>query len=243
MCTVSWVHEDDGYQLLCNRDELRTRAEAYPPQIVTREGIRCAAPVDGDCGGTWIGVNEFGVSLCLLNGAPRAAAPLCSRGFIVRDLLPGGPTEGILARALRMDLTMYAPFTLVALEPCCPAALVEWSGTQRTITTNADSRMPLISSSLDTEGVIARRGAAFRHHRAAAGRLDSRTLRQFHESHGAEPGPDSACMHRTDAQTVSFSWIKVSSARIEFLYTPGPPCLRRSPYAPIFMDRTQHARQ
>ncbi len=24
MCTVSWIHQDEGYQLLCNRDDART---------------------------------------------------------------------------------------------------------------------------------------------------------------------------------------------------------------------------
>ena len=37
MCTVSWVHEEDGYQLLCNRDEKRTRTQALSPE--TKRGL------------------------------------------------------------------------------------------------------------------------------------------------------------------------------------------------------------
>jgi len=46
MCTVSWIHDSDGYEVLCNRDEKLTRQPALPPQIRERDGIRYLAPVD-----------------------------------------------------------------------------------------------------------------------------------------------------------------------------------------------------
>ena len=52
MCPVSWVHEEGGYQLLCNRDEKRTRAQAASPRIDVTEGVRFIAPVDADRGGS-----------------------------------------------------------------------------------------------------------------------------------------------------------------------------------------------
>lgn len=67
MCTVSWLHKAKGYVLLCNRDERHTRKPALGPRISERNGISFIAPVDGDHGGSWIGVNQFGLTLCLLN--------------------------------------------------------------------------------------------------------------------------------------------------------------------------------
>ncbi|PWT90672.1 MAG: hypothetical protein C5B56_05030, partial [Proteobacteria bacterium] len=68
MCTVSWVHQPDGYHLLCNRDEKRTRGVASGPRLQRCGGVNYLAPMDPDFGGTWIATNEFGISLCLLNG-------------------------------------------------------------------------------------------------------------------------------------------------------------------------------
>ncbi len=90
MCTVSWVHEDRGYQLFSNRDEKLTRGVANDPQLLCRDGVRFLAPIDGDFGGTWIAANEFGVSVCLLNGAAKSHragdSHHRSRGQIVLDL-------------------------------------------------------------------------------------------------------------------------------------------------------------
>jgi hypothetical protein len=69
MCTVTWVHDDEGYRLFCNRDELNTRTLAEPPKVFERDGVRFLAPRDPDFGGTWISVNEAGLTVCLLNGA------------------------------------------------------------------------------------------------------------------------------------------------------------------------------
>src|SRR6516165_698509 len=90
MCTVSWVHQRGGYHLLCNRDEKLTRGTAFAPALIERGGVRFIAPIDADFGGTWLAVNEFGISLCLLNGdagtAPSGATPRRSRGLLLREL-------------------------------------------------------------------------------------------------------------------------------------------------------------
>ena len=78
MCTVSWLRQSNGYQLFCNRDEKRTRRPSSGPQLLVRDGVRFLAPIDADFGGTWIAVNEFGLSLVLVNrgsGITRKAEP------------------------------------------------------------------------------------------------------------------------------------------------------------------------
>jgi hypothetical protein len=220
MCTVSWLHQDDGYQLLCNRDEKRTRATATGPEVRVRDGVLFVSPTDQDAGGTWIGTNELGISLCLLNGAPTQRA-YKSRGLLVLDLLSASSLEEVRQRVRSRDLCSFAPFTLVVLEPRRSAARIEWSGHELS---EGEPCMPLVSSSFDPKGVRSKRSDEFVKRSHAAGELTPSVLIGFHVSHGAGANAYSPCMHRSDAQTVSFSWVKVTKLEIEFFYLPGAPC-------------------
>jgi hypothetical protein len=77
------------------------------------------APIDGDSGGAWIGTNEFGVSVCLLNGARRCVqvetADARSRGLLLIDLMTGSSVFEVKEHVSNADLTPYAPFTLAVL--------------------------------------------------------------------------------------------------------------------------------
>jgi hypothetical protein len=218
VCTVSWVHQPDGYHLLCNRDEKLTRGTAFAPRVVTRGGVRYIAPVDSDAGGTWISANEFGVSLCLLNANGLGGAK--SRGALVQQLA-WAPTAPECALWLKhLDLRVYAPFTLVILEPRRSAILGAWNGQELDVDLAGDRYMPLTSSSYDAEGVRRARLNEF-------ARFGTTNLYSFHASHGSGPDAYSPCMHRPDAETVSFSWVIVSQDSIRFSYSPGAPCQSR----------------
>jgi Transport and Golgi organisation 2 len=217
MCTVSWVHAADGYHLLCNRDEKRTRSAALPPCVERFDGVKVIAPRDGDFGGSWIAVNELGVAVCLLNGTPRPAPE--SRGHLLLGLSSVRSALEARERIVRMELGAYAPFTLVAIEPGKPVVVMDWDETKRFTT---DSPGPLISSSFDPAGVRAARQCEFA--RLVAGGITPHSLYSFHESHGSEAGPYSPCMHRVDAETVSFSWVTVTRRGVSFFYGPGSPC-------------------
>src|SRR5262245_8061057 len=65
--TVSWTPTREGYALRFNRDERRTRGPGLPPGMMEGDGVRFLAPTDADAGGTWIGVNQFGLTVGLLN--------------------------------------------------------------------------------------------------------------------------------------------------------------------------------
>src|SRR6516164_3683599 len=134
MCTVTWLREDGGYHLFCNRDEKLTRQPALPPRLGVREGVRYLAPIDGDFGGTWIATNEFGVSLCLLNGTsgPRPAV-VRSRGLLVLDLASSRSLTEVANSIGGGDLSLYAPFTLTALSHSEPAMVIEWNGSRSSI--------------------------------------------------------------------------------------------------------------
>jgi hypothetical protein len=136
MCTVTWVHEDDGYHLLCNRDEKKTRAPASGPRLALCDGVQYVAPVDGEAGGAWIGSNAFGVSVCLLNGVSLSGDEgritpgrrHTSRGLLLPKLMAGESVEEVCDRVWRSDLDAFAPFTLAVIEPDRNAAVVEWTG-------------------------------------------------------------------------------------------------------------------
>jgi transport and Golgi organization protein 2 len=224
MCTVSWIHDAHGYQLLCNRDEKLTRKSALEPRLTARNGTRFLAPVDGDFGGTWIATNEFGVSVCLLNGANltgseiHAPALRRSRGLLPLDLIPEASVAAICDRLRETDLSAFAAFTLAALEPGHPAAVLEWDGAKKTLHFEEAGRHMLTSSSFDSEEVRRRRQEEYRHVHA------DDELFAFHRSHAPARSAYSTCMHRTDAETVSFSWIRVSEEVATFYYTPAAPC-------------------
>lgn len=227
MCTVSWLHDESGYQLFCNRDEKLTRLPARSPRIGYRNGIRFLAPVDGDFGGTWIATNEFGVSLCLLNDSnaggievPRPPNSV-SRGLLLLHLIDATSTDAVRGRLARADLSAFAAFTLVVLEPRQPVAIVKWNGVRQSVARG--ETLPLTSSSFDADGVRTARLAEYLRLAGSEAR-DAKTHFAFHKSHGGGPGPYSPCMHRVDAETVSFTCVKVTPARADYFYLGGPPC-------------------
>ena len=226
MCTASWLFSGDGYHLLFNRDEKRTRARGIPPDVWTRGGIQGIAPRDGDSGGTWISVNEFGVSVCLLNGVPKETRPASeSRGALVQEMSDADSVGEVRWRIEKTDLARFAPFQLVAIEPGEVPLVWTWGEGRLRLERNA--RLPLTSSSFDTETVIRSRQTEFERRAAAAGVVDERLLLDFHTSHGpgdSRPSAYSTCMHRQDAETVSFSWIHAMPDEVEFFYAAGAPC-------------------
>ena len=132
MCTVSWLRQADGYVLLCNRDERHTRKPAGDPRIGDVRGVSFVAPIDGDHGGSWIGVNQFGLTLCLLNRYDDLSADpsrdYTSRGLLLTDLLDCRDGSQISTRVTEAGLDRFRPFTLLALSVDAPAMLVGWNG-------------------------------------------------------------------------------------------------------------------
>jgi hypothetical protein len=249
MCTLSWLPRRGGYTLFFNRDERLTRALSLPPEVREADGVRFIAPLDGDFGGTWILVNEFGLTLALLNryGAdstgprpgidPLAAAampPRVSRGRLVLSLAPAAGLGGIRARVGSLDLSPFQPFTLAAVEPAKPALVVAWNGTELALGQHGDPGMILTSSAFQESEVAATRGACF----AAAGRagLTEDRLAALHQSHLPERGPRSICMHRDDAETQSLSRVSVDEARVMFAYAAEAPCRAALP-PPLQLER------
>ena len=233
MCTVSWIHTPTGYQLLSNRDERDTRKPALAPVIHEAAGVRFIAPVDGDHGGSWIAVNEFGITFSLVN---RYRCGQCSsetkpkppsRGLLLTSLADCRSQEDVHSRFDSLDLPAHQPFTVAVLAPGKPSLLLHWTGRDSLVECNGETAMPLISSSFDPRGVEVYRKRLFSTLAAERGCVDLQLLMDFHASHAPIPSAYSPCMHRENALTMSFSRVTVADGVIEFVYFPVPPCARR----------------
>lgn len=227
MCTLTWARTGEGYELFFNRDELKTRRPALPPEVRSTGGVRWLAAIDADAGGTWLGVNERGVTVGLLNGwrgRDRARPDATSRGLLVTSLLDAGSTAELARRLEARDLTEFRSFSLVALEPgAAPALRATWDGERLEREHLGDDRQPITSSSRDPEGALRSRRAVWSR-LAAGGPPDPSALRAFHASHDPEPGAWSPCMHREDASTVAFTHVTVRAARVSLDFRAGPAC-------------------
>lgn len=228
MCTVTWHHSEQGYDVLCNRDELRTRMPALPPQIRERCGVRYVAPMDGDAGGAWIGANEFGICLALLNyyDATHVATGTHynSRGGLLVSLLDATLQAEVTHRLQRQNLDCYAPFILLVFSSDRAVSLSIWEGKDLTHESIDTSHMPITTSSFAGRQVVAHRRQCLQQLKSRQKDFSVEQLLAFHRSHNPSAGAYSVCMHREDALTVSFSHVHVRSAQIEFRYHAGSPC-------------------
>jgi hypothetical protein len=233
MCTLSWIRGVAGYSVFMNRDEQPTRAPGLPPAI--HEGaVRWIAPLDGQSHGTWIGANEQGITLAILNrwheSPMRAEGEWISRGLLVTSLLDE-TTKDDVERHLRDEpLTLYQPFTLVAFEVGRGARLFAWNGKDLSLSQVVETGLVLTSSGFDQEKATKDRGALFAGwqafdptHPADPTHPTLVSFEAIHASHIPERGPLPICMHRPEAGTVSFTRIDVLPDRIDVAYVPGPP--------------------
>jgi len=233
MCTVSWLTQAGGYVLLCNRDERYTRRPALGPRLVAQRGVSFIAPADGDHGGSWIGVNHFGLTMSLLNrygdSPAESAASFTSRGLLLTALLDCEHAREVYERVQATQLGNFQPFTMAVLSPDEKPLVLDWTGHDISIRPEVDSHAPLVSSSLQEPQISVWRKEQFRRMLSETGNEEApptaELLWQFHRSHLPERGPYSVCMHREDASTVSLSVVTVTQERVEFVYRPGAPCI------------------
>src|SRR5262249_28384293 len=152
--------------------------------------------------------------------APDGGTPRRSRGLLIRDLAWAPAAGEALVWLKQLDLTVFAPFSLVLLEAGRPAIVTQWDRRNLTVDPAGDAHIPLTSSSVDETGVRRSRLNALARMVNLSQPIDSSVLYRFHSSHGSSANAYSTCMHREDAETVSFSWITVSKNEIRFLYLP-----------------------
>lgn len=227
MCTVTVIDlPDAGWRVACNRDELRSRPPATPPTVSEVHGTAALFPRDNPSGGTWLGVNPFGLVATLLNVNPfepvEMPADAPSRGEIIPLLLDAENVPAALRSIAEHGLTAYAPFRLVLLDDTHVVTVRQLRGAVDISPLEPRDR-PLMytSSGLGDHLVEGQRTDLFREwsrQRWNAARQDA-----FH-AHSWEEWPElSVNMSRTDACTVSFATVTVTSEQVTMDYHAGAP--------------------
>lgn len=225
---MSWYLNEtgEGYDLFFNRDEQKARSRAsLPAMYKTESGTAYVAPIDNDAGGTWIAVNEFGITICLLNHYQFQQIETYknwrSRGEIVRILAETANIREVKSRFKSIDLSDYRAFRLFAIDRSGNNRLCVWDG--RTLSIELTTTSPQASSAVDAKNVKQVRGQ-FYADSGLAKSTNKTDFYRYHASHHPEPSQSSVCMHREEAETVSFTHINVKDNCAQVYYSDGSPC-------------------
>ncbi|MFU8803916.1 MAG: NRDE family protein [Bradymonadaceae bacterium] len=238
MCTLLITERlGGGYLAWANRDESHTRPRAEPPSIDSSSGIRVIQPIDPLGGGTWIAVNEAGVTTALLNQYQAHCTPnppLISRGQVVKSLALCEDLDAFQEKFkadVRPRLENIAGFILLAIsaEPGHKPRIhrISWDGE---ILSSKKMVPPWLEISSGVEPLEVRR----RRRENLRTFLDtplldwSSALPAF-RGHEPSAGPSSICMHRDDASTVSHTGVAVTDGTVTMYYIDGSPCGSQPP--------------
>jgi len=232
MCTVSVVKLPHLLRLVANRDELRARPPALPPSVSNSGPLRVLAPTDPASGGTWIAVNDAGLSIALLNvnrdGDTAPEFPR-SRGGIVPALMQCRTLAEVEALASAIDSSMYSPFRLVVVH-AGDGHLLEMSPATHGARRYELSRPHMFTSSgLGDHHVEPPRRELFEA-TVLNGNSDDVLERQegFHAHRWADRPAVSVHMSRADAWTVSRTVVDIEAASVTMTYCGEPGWAVRS---------------
>ncbi|RLV61039.1 hypothetical protein D5018_04150 [Parashewanella curva] len=219
MCTLSWFyHEDNHYEVYFNRDEQRSRLPALEPQRIDIDGVQCLMPFDPVGGGSWISTNEHGVTVCLLNyyQGKTPIGELTSRGLIIKRLASSYSSRSVDNRIKKMDLSLFAPFTLVSFDTDYIGDEVvrwTWDGEQLI---RSFACAPVVSAAMHFEMACTYRSKLFK--QLLSTKPKHEVGRLFHKAHDEHYPHLSPLMDRNDASTVSFTQVIASSTKQEMTY-------------------------
>jgi hypothetical protein len=220
-------------RIAMNRDERIARGPGRPLESHEVRGTTAIYPSDG-AGGTWIGANEYGLVLALLNwndvtSSGKGDTEARSRGQVI-PALAGCRCFAELGAALQeSNRSGILPFRLVGV---CPSEkrVHEWRWDSPRLESQSLPWEPQhwFSSSLSDAKAESLRGAASRaaHCEPDAGSIP--WLRRLHSSHAAGAGPFSLCVHRDDVKTLSYTEVSVEPTTVAVEHFLGSPCSMRS---------------
>jgi uncharacterized protein with NRDE domain len=246
MCTLAiYFQMTDDYPVViaANRDEYLDRPAAKPTVLCDRPHI--VGGKDLRAGGTWLGVNEYGVVAGLLNR--RTDAPpnpdARSRGLLCLDALRRRTACEAAEFAVSQRARDYNPFNLLIASR--DATFVAYNRIERIevvqlkpgfhLLTNLDVNdfeCPRISASYEKFAALGKE-AGFRGDPLARRVELQRLLADHNTQLDPRSGrPNSICMHLDAYGTRSSSQIFIGRDRddIEHYFASGPPC--RAAYEP-----------
>lgn len=227
MCTLSWWINDQQRGLFFNRDENRNRPRSLAPQIIehTTDSPPCRIlmPTDPQAGGAWIGVNQHGLILALLNHYPKnqiSHPGNLSRGLLVIDLLTKHASpEACFTELTQIDLKQHSGFVLFAMNLQNEPMIASWNGSQLTAPPLPEPAQPhyLTSSSFQPETCLAYREQLF-------SQTDSSTspsqLKTLHHHYDPASPAYSPLMQRPDSATESITEIVIDEKNAHMTFQP-----------------------
>jgi hypothetical protein len=227
MCTVTFMPRRSGYCLAMNRDEKLARPQSLPPALRASQNRRVLCPSEAG-GGTWIALNDSGVSLALINWysiPTRIEISTMTRGEVVRSTSTAENAE--VVDQLLSDLPLYRinPFRLIGVFQA-RGEINEWRWNLKTLDRRVHPWRPQqwISSGFDEPAAQCVRSRTFDQALGQKSVGSLSWLRRLHRSHAPEKGPFSTCMHRLGAATVSYTEAVVSGREASLWHCLGAPC-------------------
>jgi hypothetical protein len=227
MCTVIFSPRRGGFALGMNRDEQISRETAFPPARHQVGGRQAIFPHEKS-GGTWIGINDAGVCLALINwySVPaRVGQNPISRGKVVASLLSAVTTNAVDEMIAKLALKRMNPFRLIGIFRD-EKKVMEWRWDRKKLArkTYGWNYGIWISSGFDEPGAQKTRKKVFTKALPQSSSGSLQWLRRLHRSHQLERGPYSICMHRDDAATVSYTEVTMTAHEGTLRYQAGSPC-------------------
>jgi transport and Golgi organization protein 2 len=221
MCTVSIIGLNDGFRLVCNRDEARNRPLARPPEVLRVDGAHAVMPTDPESGGTWVAGTTNRLAFAILNlnvaAGPRSHKGR-SRGEIIPLLLACRTLEEASEKALELPVASYRPFRLVIAGP--GVAIEVRQSPPMALQQALVSPLMFTSSGLGDRVVEAPRRELFERIMAGHGSLAERQD-QFQRHRWRSRPHISVNMSRQGASTVSRTVLEVEGSRVLMEYTPA----------------------
>lgn len=243
MCTLAlYFRLSDDHPLLvaANRDEHYDRPSAAPALLGADPII--LAGKDLVAGGTWLGVNEYGLVCGILNRklANERATPMPtrSRGLLCMDLLRLKSAAAALHFVVSHE-ERYQPFTVLYADS--REAWTAYNVEREIKTIRLDPGLHVFSNTAEFSAQTEKLARAHRQFSGLVAQFQSSpseswiaTLAHMLGDHtlGAGSGDprEAICVHGEVSGTVSSSIIfySASDRRFHGLHSPGPPC--RTPF-------------
>jgi uncharacterized protein with NRDE domain len=249
MCTLAiyfQVFRDYPVIIAANRDEYLSRPATSPETLADKP--RVIGGKDLKAGGTWLGINQYGVIAGLLNRRTQGGidAARRSRGLLCLEALRSPTARDALEFVGRQDGNAYNPFNLLTVSRA--EALVAYNRGDRIETARLDPGLHLLTN-LDVDDfecpkisrAYDRFAALVDDPEFAANPLEQRArLRQLLADHATQldsrsAAPNAICLHLDGYGTRSSSMIFLGTNErsAAHFFAPGPPCVTEYAPAPL----------
>ena len=239
MCTLAIYFRtfaDYPVVIAANRDEFLARPALAP--TVLSEAPRVVGGKDLKAGGTWLGINQYGLVAGLLNRRSDKADPEArSRGLLCLDALRCATVAEAAAMVRSQRSSDYNPFNLLVASRTDAMVAYDRAGALDIeplapgfhLLTNLDLddfECPKISRSYRRFAELAGQADFARDPVANRGEL-ARLLADHSTQLDPRSGrPNSLCLHLDEYGTRSSSliFLGTAAAQVEHFFAPGPPC-------------------